>query len=213
MLVALALSALSGCALTGKSDPLSPRYFSPELASGPAPAARRSTGAELRLGRVTSSGYLTDRIVYRTSEHELGFYEERRWTERPEAHLRRALGRSLFEQGGLVRVVSGAAPTLDIELTGFEEIRAAARQDPVARARATILVSDGRSVLREQTITVDRPIRAGVGGVVAPEAAVQSLAEAMAELVTQVTAATIAALPAKAEAPSTSERRPEAPLR
>jgi uncharacterized lipoprotein YmbA len=161
-----AISALAwllcACALTSKSDPWITRYFSPEYAERPSvelsEAARRgSDGArlELRLGRVSSQAHLRQRIAFRTSDHELNYYEDRRWTERPEVYLDRALGRALFEERGLVRVVSGNAPTLEVELLAFEEV---AGQRPLARMQAVMLLHDWRRGRLERTIMVERPI-------------------------------------------------------
>ncbi|HEY3593834.1 MAG TPA: ABC-type transport auxiliary lipoprotein family protein, partial [Polyangiaceae bacterium] len=85
---------LGGCALTSKSDPLMPRYFDPDLSSLPTAAADTDgnpNAPSLRLGRVTAGEHLRERIVYRQANRELGFYEERRWTENPDVYLRRAL--------------------------------------------------------------------------------------------------------------------------
>ena len=185
----------SGCALASKSDPLSPRYFSPDMGTtiASAPAARAANPTELRLGRITASSYLGERIVFRTQEHELGFYEDRRWTERPDAYLRRALGKKLFEEGGIRRVLAGAGPTLDVELTALEEIRGAS---PVSRARATVLLHDGRAVLREQTFTIERPIPAGRDGSVTTETSVESMASSMTALVAQIAADVVSNLAA-----------------
>jgi cholesterol transport system auxiliary component len=153
----------SGCALLTKAEPLTPRYFSAEpsgtgSASGDSVAAPRASSApdrELKLGRVTSASYLGERLVFRDSPYELGFYEDRRWTEKPEAYFRRALSRALYEQGGFRRVVSGAGPTLDCELVEFAELRAPAH---VARARVNFVLYDSRSVRTEATVTVELPI-------------------------------------------------------
>src|SRR5688572_20204847 len=97
---ALTLLALGGCALLGKADALTPRYFSPDLsggggASGPPSTSSHGAIAELRLGRITAASHLGERIVFRDSRYELNFYEGRRWSEEPEAFLRRALAHSL----------------------------------------------------------------------------------------------------------------------
>lgn len=165
---ALIVGALaSGCALLTKADPLTPRYFSAEP-SGPGPApgdaltatprAGLAPARELKLGRVTSASYLGERLVFRDSTYELGFYEDRRWTEKPEAYFRRALSRALYEQGGFRRVVSGAGPTLDCELVEFTELRSPAH---LARARVNFVLYDARSVRTEATVTVELPIAAG----------------------------------------------------
>ncbi|HYJ08617.1 MAG TPA: hypothetical protein VEX18_06400, partial [Polyangiaceae bacterium] len=78
------------CALTSKADAMTPRYFNPQLA-----AVSRSQAAprpfELRLGQVSSAAHLDERISFRINASEVGFYDDRRWTELPEAYLRRAL--------------------------------------------------------------------------------------------------------------------------
>jgi len=149
----------SGCALLSKGAPLSPRYFSPELAeAAPASAAPQATSLELRLGRVEAAAHLEQRVAYRASESELGYYESYRWTEPPEAYLERALSQRLFERGGLVHVVTGAAPTLDVALLGFEEIRSGA---PRARVEIRGVLHDERRVLFERTLRRERPIPTG----------------------------------------------------
>ncbi len=180
--LAVACCALPiGCALTSKAEVVSPRYFSPEpVTSTPSPKATDSL--ELRLGQVSAASHLDERIAYRVGGAEMGFYEDQRWTENPEAYLRRALERDLFEERGLSRIVSGGAPILDIELTAFEELRG-----QPARARVTVAFSlrDDRRSFVERTLDLKRPV------VQRPDAdAAQRLAEtlssALAEAVREV---------------------------
>lgn len=151
-----------GCALTNKSEAVTPRYYSPEKPGETAhtAAAASSTRPELRLGRVTHASYLDERIVYRDSEYELGYYEERRWTESPEQYLKRRLSRVLFEDRRIHRVVGGLAPMLETELVAFEEIRAPKR---MARVRVIVRLHDQLSVRWEETMTVEQPIGEGDG--------------------------------------------------
>jgi ABC-type uncharacterized transport system auxiliary subunit len=160
------LSLVSGCALLTKGDPLTPRYFSAEpsearmtdpAAVHAAPASGTAQAPELRLGRVTSASYLGERLVFRSSSTELGFYEDRRWTEKPEMYFRRALSRALFEEGGFRRTVSGGGATLDVELVEFAELLGPAH---VGRARVNFVLYDGRAVRTEGTLSVELPIRA-----------------------------------------------------
>jgi ABC-type uncharacterized transport system auxiliary subunit len=176
--------ATSACALLSKQDPMVPRYFSPESASGTVgdapPPAKAPAGTLLRLGRVGGGSYLKERIVFRSSNEELGFYEDRRWTERPEIFLQRALERALYEQRGLRRALTGASPTLSADLIEFEEVRGAR---PVGRLRIAFALHDERSVLLERTLTVERPIPdggLGEGGMVA------ALGEALRAAVEQI---------------------------
>jgi cholesterol transport system auxiliary component len=203
-----ACCALGACALTSKSDPLRPRYFTPESvgAEAPAPAfgPSRGPGPELRLGRITASANLREPIVYRRSATELGYYDDRRWTERPETYLRRALANALFEQRGLTRAVSGQAPTLEVELVAFEEVRGASHK---ARLQAIAILIDRRLGRLERTITVERPVAGKDDDI---DAVVRALAEALQiavgeisqRVVEQVAALAPAEPPAGAPPPS-----------
>jgi ABC-type uncharacterized transport system auxiliary subunit len=206
-LVALALCA-QGCAFTSKGEPLSPRYFSPDLGQS-ASSGRAAPGAslELRLGQMGAASYLEERIAYRLSEAELGYYEDRRWTEPPEEFLRRALGRELFEQRGLARVLSGPAPTLDVELVGFEELRYGA-----TRARVTLrfALANERRVLLERMVTVEQPIAIG-DAQEAPVRVALAMSKALSRAVADVADAVIAELgrdadQARGEASSDDQR-------
>jgi cholesterol transport system auxiliary component len=169
------------CALTSKAEALSPRYFNPQLASsGRSEAAAQPF--ELRLGQVSSASHLDERISYRISAAEVGFYEDRRWTEIPEAFLRRALERELFEERRLSRVVSGVAPVLDVELTSLEEVRG----NP-SRARVTLTVSlrDERRSLLERSVELEQPVGEQAGADPAQRLA-QALAVTLARAVETV---------------------------
>jgi len=154
----LLLGLVLGCALTSKANPLAPRYFSPELRPDSAPRSDANAKLELRLGRIEAAAHLEQRLAYRSSENELGYYDSWRWTEPPEAYLERALAQQLFEQYGLVHVVSGAARTLDVELSSFEELRSGA---PRARVEVRLILRDERRSLLERTLRVERAIAPG----------------------------------------------------
>lgn len=175
---------LAGCALTSKSDPWTTRYFSPEAATGSESAAAPGYAGttRLRLGRVSAGRHLRERIAFRSSEHELGYYEDRRWTEQPDVYLRRALAAALFERRGLTRVVSGGSPTLEVELVAFEEIRG---ERPRARLRAVVTLHDQRSGELERTIGVERPVPQ-VDPEQQPEAVAEALAESLRVAVEQI---------------------------
>jgi cholesterol transport system auxiliary component len=153
LLLLIGAVVLSGCALLGKNDPLVPRYFTPEF-DGDAPRAPVRSDLQLRLGRVEGWSHVRERMVARNSARELFYYEDRRWTERPEIYLRRALSRTLFEERGVVASLSGRAVTLDVELIAFEEIE----QPHKARMQALLVLRDDRIGLLEETITVEQPV-------------------------------------------------------
>lgn len=145
-----------GCALSSKGTPLKVRYFSPESGVTTTTGAPATTGEgpKLRLGRVTSGPYLRSRIVFRQSAVELGSYDNRRWTEEPEAYLRRALGRALFEERPLVRAVGGPVPTVDVELIAFEELRQDGRRS--GHVELEYVLHDDRNVLASGRLASER---------------------------------------------------------
>ena len=172
----------AGCALLSKGEPLRPRYFDPDVARIATREHKAAgSGLPLRLGRIESSSYLREPIAFRNSEQELGYYDTRRWTEKPEEYLRRELARALFEEHGFVRTVSGEVPTLEAELVEFTEFPA---QHSV-RMRVAILLHDEHAGLLEQTITVERAIAAPAGSDDVP-AMVRALSDALHEGVERI---------------------------
>jgi cholesterol transport system auxiliary component len=175
----------SGCALMSKGAVVSPRYFSPEVAFAPTSESTRASASgtlELRLGQVEAASHLEERMAYRITASELGYYEDRRWTEEPYEYLRRALERELFERKHVHRVVTGAANPLDVELTAFEELRL---PTPHVRLALTYTLHDDRESFVEQSIVVERPLPAGSEADRAERVA-GALGEALAEAVSQV---------------------------
>jgi cholesterol transport system auxiliary component len=169
MVVALCASGIalptSACALLSKSEVVDVRYFSPERVrpqrtredpvGGPGTAALR-TPLQVRLGRVSSGPNLRERIAYRDATYELGYYDDFRWTERPETYVRRELGRSLFEANGILRVLGGAAPTLDVEVIAFDDLRL--KTGRAVRVQLRVILYEDNAVLFEDTLTTDRPV-------------------------------------------------------
>jgi ABC-type uncharacterized transport system auxiliary subunit len=193
-------SLLTGCALLTKAEPRVPRYFTPESGSArierhESPQARSHPIRRLRLGSVHGGSQLRERIMYRSSAHELGYYDDLRWSERPEVYLRRALERVLFEERGLFRVASGSVPTLDVELVAFEVIRASERNKVLVQV--VIALDVERSGKPSRTITIERAIQsagAGHSGDDDAEAAVGALGAALDACVAQIADVVIAEL-------------------
>jgi cholesterol transport system auxiliary component len=186
----------SACALLSKSEPNVPRYFSPETSDAPAtaPASSQASGLELRLGVVKAEGYIQDKIVHRDSTYEVGYYEERLWTDKPEAYVRRALARALFDRRAVREVVSGVGTTLDVDVVAFEEVMAPRH---VGRIALTYVLYDDRVVRLSRSITVERPIAEKKGDATAG-AAVEAMAEALSIAVESVADATVAELRSEA---------------
>jgi ABC-type uncharacterized transport system auxiliary subunit len=175
---------LGACALLTKAEPRVPRYFTPE--TGVAHALRETPAGStaikrLRLGTVRGGSQLRERIMFRSSAHELGYYENWRWTERPEVYLRRALMRVLFEERGLFHVVSGFAPALDVELLAFEFVRA---PQAGVRVQVSLTVDNDRVGKLSQTITVEQGIAKTNGD--DADAGVGAMAAALEKCVAQI---------------------------
>jgi cholesterol transport system auxiliary component len=190
---------LSACALLSKAEPLVPRYFTPEISEHPATAP--ASGLEprrLRLGTIDSGSQLRERMMFRSAAHEVGYYSDRRWTERPEAYLRRGLVRVLFEERGLFQVTSGPAPTLDAELVAFEVMPS---PQPKVRVQVVIALDDALSGKLSRTITVDQAVRSPVTADAAA-AEVEALGIALQTCLTKVSVLVIARLES-APAPAT----------
>ncbi len=159
--MAVVLLGSSACALLSKANLVDIRYFSPERVEArvdnAAPMAASQQGdLRLRLGRVSSSSSLRERIAYRNAAYERGYYEELRWTDRPEIYVRRTLGRSLFEVHGMHRVLTGPAPTLETEVLAFDDMRLSTGR--AVRIQLRVVLFDDASVIFENTVTVDRPV-------------------------------------------------------
>ena len=157
--IAVAALALAGCALSSKATPLEFHYFSAESPAVTAPAARTPAGdaPRLRLGQVTAADYLRTRIVHRDSARSVDPYETLRWAEPPREYVRRALVRALFDSGALAQVVGGVAPTLDVEVTAFEEVVRPGGH--AGRVQLTYQLHDERIVLARGAVTLERPAR------------------------------------------------------
>ena len=166
------LLLLAGCSLLTRSTPVEIRYFSPE----PAPVAIRATGTpqdHLRLGRITPAALLRTKIVHRESSVEVQEYDTLRWTEEPDAYVRRALARALFESSRFDQVISGAAPRLDVEVVAFEQVPQG------GRVQLRYQLSDDRQVLARGDVVCERAATSpGIDGAVAAIGAAMTAATA-----------------------------------
>ncbi len=149
--------ALSGCALTQKGEALDVRFFTPEHVRPKLTSASDATGPALRLGRVSSSMHLREPIAHRDGPYEVNYYDDRRWTERPEVYVRRQLARALFEERGFRR--SDQAPELDVEVIAFEEVRT--REVHAARIVVRAVLVGEQGELFEDTITAEERVARG----------------------------------------------------
>ncbi len=199
-----------GCALTSKSDSVILHYFTPERVMSRAVAAAAppasASNLSLRLGRVSAATYLRERIAFRDSDYEVGYYDDLRWTERPDAYVRRAMVRGLFEDQPIRQVISGPGPTLDIELNAFEELRIPRH---AARVEITWILHDDQAVVLQKTRLVERTISAEKSSTSAGAVATamsEALGEAVKTAVTDIVVVLSNAPAAQGELPTAKLR-------
>lgn len=170
--------ACAGCpSILPESNSPKIRYFTVE--PGPMRTPTPMPELQVRLARIEAASHIEDRIAFRDAGAEVGYYGSLRWADSPEAYLRRALARTLFEDLQLREIVSGSGPSLEIELHAFEEVKAPRH---AARVAITWRLRDDRTVLVQRTMTVEAPI-AGGGD---PEEVAEPLAAAMAGALREV---------------------------
>jgi ABC-type uncharacterized transport system auxiliary subunit len=155
----LAFIALAGCVFR-QSD--APRYFRPDsLALSPEPAlGDRAPARTIRLRGVRARPFLRERIVWRTPT-EYGMYEQRRWSELPEAYVERAIASALKREAHIDLTDDARAPTLSANVAAFDEV-----VDPTHVANvavdASLTAADGHRLFErrfsaETAITDDDP--------------------------------------------------------
>jgi ABC-type uncharacterized transport system auxiliary subunit len=185
LLVGIALAA--GC-ISAPESPPPVRYFSLEGRSEGEPS-RVAAGLPLTLRHVRAPGYFSERIVWRRSDVEVGFYDDRRWSEPPAAIVERGLARELFVASGISRTEE-KAPSLDVSVTGFEEV---VTPEHEARVTLALLLRDaGGRTLLETTVSERRPVLGRDDPAAFANAMDQALGAALRSTVGAVSAALVA---------------------
>jgi ABC-type uncharacterized transport system auxiliary subunit len=110
---------------------------------------------------------LGKRIAYREGEHQIGYYEDHRWTEEPARYVHRALERTLYQENGFRCDRDAHAPTLDVEVLGFEELRSPSSHAARVDLRAVLRTRDGVLLFDEDVQAVDAVVGANFDDVVA----------------------------------------------
>lgn len=81
------------------------RYYALNLPAAPAPAAQPLPHSLVVMPLTASSMLAQDRIVYRPSREEVGYYEYHRWAEDPQESVMDALVQKLRASGAFMSVV------------------------------------------------------------------------------------------------------------
>jgi ABC-type uncharacterized transport system auxiliary subunit len=143
-------AVLEGC-LFRTADP--PLFFRPDSATleavAPDETARSASGTfAIRLRGVQSESFLRERIVWRVSDVEYGFYEQRRWIDLPSHYVERALNTRLRETPGLRLTDDPRAAVLHVDVLAFDEVLRPAHEANVALAVTLDDASHGRLLTR-----------------------------------------------------------------
>jgi len=151
--------ALAGCVFR-QSD--APRYFHPDsvaLSSEP-PLDDGAPARTIRLRTVRARPFLRERIVWRTPT-EYGMYEQRRWSELPEAYVERGIASALKREVHIDLTDDPRVPTLSATVTAFDEVVAPAHVANVP-VDAALSATDGHRLFErrfsaEAVVTDDDP--------------------------------------------------------
>jgi ABC-type uncharacterized transport system auxiliary subunit len=177
--LAIAVALVPGCAIFSSPTAEDVRWFTPELPAATVgqPEMQPERRIPLRLGPVTADSAIHLRVAYTNGLFEVGYYDTRRWTERPAIYVRRALERTLFDEGRFRAVQPGGGPTLDVNVLEFVEVQGPAGHAARVALRVTLSTDEG---LVERTLRVTEP---------APDASFESFVAAMAQALREVAGA------------------------
>jgi cholesterol transport system auxiliary component len=155
--VLAATTLASGCALTSRGENIRWQYFTPEHVRPGTEVTNVGAGPDLCIGRISSGAGLTRRIAHTNGGVEVGYYEDRRWTDEPENYVRRALERTLFQEHNLRCDRDTSAARLDVEVLRFEELRSPAGHAARVAVRVVLRTPEERAIL-DETIQVVDPV-------------------------------------------------------
>lgn len=182
----VALCLLGGC-LT-RNEQTRVRYYSLNNIETPVPRASQHWPTTLGIRPLTAASRYRDRILYRVSEVEVGFYPFDRWVEPPEEMVNRLLT-ELIEASGLFQQVAAAEDVqpsswiLSGEVTRFDEVR-----KPEGRFAACWLRLELRRARTEQLLWSEM-LTATVGlADNTPEALAQAMSQAVHDVAVQLIA-------------------------
>jgi ABC-type uncharacterized transport system auxiliary subunit len=146
--------ALAGCVFRS-SD--APRYFRPDSValSSESTFDDSAPAKVIRLRAVRARPFLRERIVWRTPT-EYGMYEQRRWSELPQAYVERAIASALKHQAHVDLSDDARGLTLYANVTAFDEVVAPTH---VANVAVDIALTDATGHrLVERAFSAEAPI-------------------------------------------------------
>ena len=191
-LAPLALAALAGCVLSGRSY-VQTHYYSIDPPEPTAPA-RPPADLALAVRALDAASRYQERILFRGGGPTVGYLEFERWVESPAEMVTRALRRSL---AGVCltcvvaddRLVRRPDVVVEGRLTRFDQVRGAERWSAACEIELVVKMAEKHQVLLARRIAVARPAEAPT-----TDAFVEAMSAAVADLATQAAEATDKAL-------------------
>src|SRR5262249_21833195 len=144
--------------------------------------------------------FLRERVVWRSSPIEYGFYEQRRWHEHPAYYVERALRAALHKTARVHITDDLRVPSLRVAVSAFDEVLAPAHA-AVVEGPASLHEPHGR-VLPERPFVAAVPI-AGDD----PAAMAHAMGEALDDVATRIAEAVVDVPPPRVEASGRRSRR------
>jgi ABC-type uncharacterized transport system auxiliary subunit len=173
----LALLLVSGCLGRGELRPV--RYYSVDSLPVNVAPVTRSWPVPLGVRPFTAATRYRDRMLYRISAVEVGFYQYERWVEPPEEMVTRVLSTALGASGLFRQVVSAdivqlPAWILSGELIRFDEVREAGRRQAECWVHVEVQQAHDERLLWADVLKATEPLAAET-----PEAFAQAMSQAV----------------------------------
>jgi cholesterol transport system auxiliary component len=109
----------------------------------------------LHIRRVSATTDLATRIAFGDGAYEVGYYEQRRWTESPDLYVRRALDRALCQERAFRCDGEGDAALLEVDVLRFQEVKTEKAHSALVSLR--VVLTTDRPLL-DDTIQVVEPV-------------------------------------------------------
>lgn len=180
------LCCMAGC--LGPREFIPIRYYSIDHLPPTRPQVSHSRPVTLGVQPFTAATRYRDRILYRVSDVEVGFYEFDRWVEPPEEMVTRVMtavlrASRLFRQVTSAGNVQPPAWILSGEVTRFDETRAAAGSRAECWLRLELRHARDERLLWSEALTAEEPLTAET-----PEALAQAMSQAVQEVAMRLVA-------------------------
>jgi ABC-type uncharacterized transport system auxiliary subunit len=180
--VLMVCAFLTGCLGARQFTPV--RYYSLEPLTDNIPQAIQRWTIPLGIQPFTAATRYRERMLYRSSEVEVNFYEYDRWVEPPEEMVTRLIAAALRDAGLFQQVQQVAnlqlpAWVLSGELLRFDEVRGAQASRAACWLRLALRRAQDERLLWSKTLRAAVPLshKSAAGLAVAMSAAVQQIAQ------------------------------------